>query len=640
MSRQSKEKITALYCRLSHDDELAGDSNSIVHQKEILQRYAQDHGFHKPVFFVDDGFSGTSFDRPDFQRMINLVEEGQVGTVIVKDMSRFGRDHIKVGMYTEILFPQRDVRFIAVNDNVDSSKGEDEFMPFRNILNEWFAKDTGKKIKAVYQAKGMSGKHTGSHPIYGYMKDPDNAEQWIIDEEAAGVVRRIFDMCVSGMGPYEIANVLEGEKILCPSAYLAQKNAGTHRYSTFPDPYRWWGTTVVYIIERREYTGDMVNFKTYRKTFREKRRYKREQSEWKVFEDKHEPIISREQWELAQKIRQSKRLKRREDAAPQSIFTGLLYCADCGSRLYQNYFEHEDGRIDHRYTCAAYNKKTTDCTAHFIRDNVLRSLVSESLKAVTSFAKENREEFIELIKSEVSSQKHTDHKARMKELKHLTARIDELDLLIQKIYEDHALGKINDRRFEKLNASYEAEQTPLLEQLEILETENDMEDDKEHQAENFLSLADHYTSFDELTIPMLNEFIDKIIIHERVRGAHYQTSQEVEIYFNFIGRFQIPYTGELEAAQPELPEKRYVADNSSFLPFLEYLEGIAEDVVLSFDEIEKLVGKPLCKSARKYRSYWYPASNRPIGNIIYNAGFDIKKFDQANQRVELKKVIL
>jgi DNA invertase Pin-like site-specific DNA recombinase len=640
MSRQSRERITALYCRLSHDDELAGDSNSIIHQKEILQKYAQEHGFHKPVFFVDDGFSGTSFERPDFKRMINLIEEGQVGTVIVKDMSRFGRDHIKVGMYTEILFPQRDVRFIAVNDNIDSIKGEDEFMPFRNILNEWFAKDTGKKIKAVYRAKGMNGKHTGSHPLYGYMKDPDNKDQWIIDEDAANVVRRIFDMCVSGKGPYEIARELEEDKILCPSAYLAGKDAGNRRYCTFENPYRWWGTTVIYIISRREYTGDMVNFKTYRRTFREKRRYKRDQSEWQIFEGKHEPIISREQWELAQKVRQTKRRSRKDESAPQSLFTGLLYCADCGSRLYQNYFEHEDGRIDHRYTCSAYNKKTTTCSAHYIRDSVLQSLVSGALKAVTSFAKENREEFIELIRSEISTWNHTDKKARTRELKQITERIDELDLLIQKIYEDHALGKINDRRFEKLNASYEAEQEPLLEQLEILEAESCREDDKVQQAESFLYLADQYTNFDELTVPMLNEFIDKIIIHERVRGPHYQTSQEVEIHFNFIGRFKIPCTEPAQETEIEPSEEKHVAANSAFLPLKEYLEGIETDIVLSFCDVEKLIGKPLCKSARKYRSYWYPAPNRPIGNIIYNAGFDIRKFDPDRQRVELKKCIV
>lgn len=639
MSRQTIEKFTALYCRLSHDDELAGDSNSIIHQKQILSEYAQQNGFHKPLFFVDDGYSGTTFDRPDFQKMIKMIENKEIGTVIVKDMSRFGRDHLQVGIYTEILFPKKDVRFIAVNDNVDSIKGEDDFLPFRNIFNEFYAKDTGKKIKAVYKAKGMSGKHTGSHPIYGYRKDPEDSEKWIIDEEAAEVVRRIYNMCVDGMGPYEIANTLEKEKVLSPSAYQASKEAGHLKNNTFEDPYRWWGTTVIYILQRQEYLGDTVNFKTYRKTFRDKTRYKRDKTEWQIFEGTHEPIIEEEQWELVQKMRKSKRPKERE-AFPENMFHGLLYCADCGSKLYQYYYKDDKGYVAHNYVCAAYRKKTGNCTAHYVRDAVLCSLVSDALREVTGFARENKEEFISLIKNEVDKQQSKSEESREREQKQIEARVEELDLLIQKLYEDHALNKISDRIYQKLLDKYEGEQTPLLEQLAICEEMKEDDEDKETQARKFLKLAEKYTDFTELTISMLNAFIDKIVIHERVKGAHYQSYQEIEIHFNFIGQFQIPPDDEVKEVLTDteiVPAERYVAHDSAFLGLKTFLEEKEDDVELTFSEIENVIGKSLCKSAYKYRSYWYPAHNRPVGNLIYNAGYDIEKLDLKNQKIRLKK---
>ena len=288
MSRQSNQKITAGYCRLSRDDELQGDSNSIVNQKAILTKYAQDNGFPNLRLYCDDGFSGTNFQRPGFQKMLKDIEAGLVGVVLTKDMSRLGRDYLRVGFYTEMTFPENGVRFIAINDGVDSAKGENDFAPFRNILNEWYAKDTGKKVRAIYRAKGNEGKHTGNHPLYGYLKDPDDPQRWVIDEEAAAVVRRIFNMTIAGKGAYQIADILSAEKVLCPSAYLAGKGVGNYKNRVFPDPYRWWGTTVTYILNRIEYMGHTVNFKTYKRSFREKNRRTAPQEEWKVFENTHE----------------------------------------------------------------------------------------------------------------------------------------------------------------------------------------------------------------------------------------------------------------------------------------------------------------------------------------------------------------
>ena len=343
MSRQSNQKITAGYCRLSRDDELQGDSNSIVNQKAILTKYAQDNGFPNLRLYCDDGFSGTNFQRPGFQKMLKDIEAGLVGVVLTKDMSRLGRDYLRVGFYTEMTFPENGVRFIAINDGVDSAKGENDFAPFRNILNEWYAKDTGKKVRAIYRAKGNEGKHTGNHPLYGYLKDPDDPQRWVIDEEAAAVVRRIFNMTIAGKGAYQIADILSAEKVLCPSAYLAGKGVGNYKNRVFPDPYRWWGTTVTYILNRIEYMGHTVNFKTYKRSFREKNRRTAPQEEWKVFENTHEAIIDKMTWDNAQRLKRTiRRGDRNREANP---LTGLMYCGTCGAKMYN---DRSDGDKYHK----------------------------------------------------------------------------------------------------------------------------------------------------------------------------------------------------------------------------------------------------------------------------------------------------
>ena len=330
-SRQSQEKITAIYCRLSRDDDLAGDSNSIIHQKDMLTRYAREWNFPNVSVYSDDGWSGTNFERPGWKRLVADIEAGKVGIVLVKDLSRVGRDYLRVGFYTEVTFPQNGVRFIAVNNGVDSAnQSENDFAPFLNIMNDFYARDTSKKVSAVYRAKGNKGEHTGNHPIYGYLKDPENKQRWIIDEEAAAVVRRIFRMVIDGKGVYQIADILSEEKVLCPSAYLAAKGVGNRRNNKFEDSYRWWGTTVSYILARVEYMGHTVNFKTFKTCYRDKHRKQAPKEDWKIFENTHEAIIDKTTWETAQKLRRT--IRRGDRNKEPNPLTGLLYCGECGAK--------------------------------------------------------------------------------------------------------------------------------------------------------------------------------------------------------------------------------------------------------------------------------------------------------------------
>ena len=391
-NRQSQEKITAIYCRLSRDDDLAGDSNSIIHQKDMLTRYAHERNFPNVSVYSDDGWSGTNFERPDWKRLIADIEAGKVGIVLVKDLSRVGRDYLRVGFYTEVTFPQNGVRFIAVNNGVDSAnQSENDFAPFLNIMNDFYARDTSKKVSAVYRAKGNKGEHTGNHPIYGYLKDPENKQRWIIDEEAAAVVRRIFCMVIDGKGVYQIADILSEEKVLCPSAYLAAKGVGNRRNNKFEDPYRWWGTTVSYILARVEYMGHTVNFKTFKTCYRDKHRKQAPKEDWKIFENTHEAIIDKTTWETAQKLRRT--IRRGDRNREPNPLTGLLYCGECGAKMYN---ERSDGDAYHKtpkddYVCASYRKKTTSCTIHFIRSEIVRDLILDALRNVATYARANLE---------------------------------------------------------------------------------------------------------------------------------------------------------------------------------------------------------------------------------------------------------
>ena len=555
---RKNEKITALYERLSRDDfgkddDQQRESNSISNQKAMLEEFAARQGFTNIVHFTDDGISGTCFDRPGFLAMMKEVEAGNVEYLCIKDMSRMGRDYLKVGQIMEIL-RQRGVRLIAINDGVDSARGDDDFTPFRNIMNEYYARDTSRKIRSTFQSKGKSGKHLTGTVIYGYLWN-EARDQWLVDPEAADVVKRIFAMTIEGYGPYQIASKLKEEKILIPSAYLAQHGEGVNKNKTFKDVYGWGSSTICNILEKREYLGHTINFKT-RKHFKDKKSHYVPEDEWTIFENTHEPIIDQQTFDLVQKIRGN--VRRYPDgwgeAAP---LTGLLYCADCGGKMYVH--RTNNGKRISQYTCSQYSKVPVGklCTTqHRINEDVVLSLVSEMLKAIAEYAKHDRAEFVRVVQEAQSSQQTAEVRKQRTRLATAKQRVSELEVLLCKIYEDNILGKLSDSRYATLDAQYEKEQSELTAEISVLEKAVKSYEKHEKDADRFIALIDKYENFDKLTIAMLNEFIEKILVHERDRKGSIQTTQEVEIYFNFVGRFVPPAFGEVELTPEELEEIR------------------------------------------------------------------------------------
>ena len=555
---RKNEKITALYERLSRDDfgkddDQQRESNSISNQKAMLEEFAARQGFTNIVHFTDDGISGTCFDRPGFLAMMKEVEAGNVEYLCIKDMSRMGRDYLKVGQIMEIL-RQRGVRLIAINDGVDSARGDDDFTPFRNIMNEYYARDTSRKIRSTFQSKGKSGKHLTGTVIYGYLWN-EARDQWLVDPEAADVVKRIFAMTIEGYGPYQIASKLKSEKVLIPSAYLAQHGEGVNKNKTFKDVYGWGSSTICNLLEKREYLGHTINFKT-RKHFKDKKSHYVPEDEWTIFENTHEAIIDQQTFDLVQKIRGN--VRRYPDgwgeAAP---LTGLLYCADCGGKMYVH--RTNNGKRISQYTCSQYSKVPVGklCTTqHRINEDVVLSLVSEMLKAIAEYAKHDRAEFVRVVQEAQSSQQTAEVKKQRTRLATAKQRVSELEVLLCKIYEDNILGKLSDSRYATLDAQYEKEQSELTAEISVLEKAVKSYEKHEKDADRFIALIDKYENFDKLTIAMLNEFIEKILVHERDRKGSIQTTQEVEIYFNFVGRFVPPAFGEVELTPEELEEIR------------------------------------------------------------------------------------
>ena len=555
---RKNEKITALYERLSRDDfgkddDQQRESNSISNQKAMLEEFAARQGFTNIVHFTDDGISGTCFDRPGFLAMMKEVEAGNVEYLCIKDMSRMGRDYLKVGQIMEIL-RQRGVRLIAINDGVDSARGDDDFTPFRNIMNEYYARDTSRKIRSTFQSKGKSGKHLTGTVIYGYLWN-EARDQWLVDPEAAEVVKRIFAMTIDGYGPYQIASKLKEEKILIPSAYLAQHGEGVNKNKTFKDVYGWGSSTICNLLEKREYLGHTINFKT-RKHFKDKKSHYVPEDEWTIFENTHEAIIDQQTFDLVQKIRGN--VRRYPDgwgeAAP---LTGLLYCADCGGKMYVH--RTNNGKRISQYTCSQYSKIPVGklcATQHRINEDVVLSLVSEMLKAIAEYAKHDRAEFVRVVQEAQSSQQTTEVRKQRTRLATAKQRVSELEVLLCKIYEDNILGKLSDSRYATLDAQYEKEQSELTAEISVLEKAVKSYEKHEKDADRFIALIDKYENFDKLTIAMLNEFIEKILVHERDRKGSIQTTQEVEIYFNFVGRFVPPAFGEVELTPEELEEIR------------------------------------------------------------------------------------
>ena len=528
----NQEEITALYCRLSQDDKQEGDSNSIINQKKILKKYALDRGYTNIQFYIDDGVSGTTFNRAGFQSMISDVEAGKVKRVIVKDMSRLGRDYLQVGMYTEIFFPEHDVHFIAVNDGVDSNQEDNEFTPFRNIINEWYAKDTSKKIRAVKRSKGMAGEHIGSHPPYGYMKNPENKKEWIIDEEAAEVVREIFRLCVGGYGPTRIAHILTERKILCPTYYALEKG-GKPRTVLPADKYTWNGPVVAKILDRMDYLGHTVNFKTHVKSYKVHKTIYNSPDQWKVFEGTHEAIIDKETFEIVQKIRAGKRRPTRMGEMP--MFSGLLYCADCGRKL-SFHRKADEPAEKHHYLCENYRSNTANCTMHYIRNVVVERIVLENLKEVIQYVSNYEDEFVRMVMDSDMRQRNRELAQKKKRLVEIQKRIGELDTIFQRIYEDNIIGKLSDERFMKMSKGYEDEQHTLQTEANEIQSELQQEEKKSVDVKRFLAIVKKYTDLTELTPEILREFIDKIIVHAPDKSSG-RRLQEIEIIYNHIGEF-------------------------------------------------------------------------------------------------------
>ena len=553
--KAENEKITALYERLSRDDEMVGDSNSIVNQKKMLEDYAKQNGYTNIEHFTDDGYSGGSFDRPDWKRMVAGIEDGSIGTVIVKDMSRIGRDYLQVGFYTEVMFKEKEVHFIAIANGVDNQKRESsEFAPFLNIMNEWYIRDSSRKVTTVLRARGMEGKHTTNNAIYGYRKSEEDKNQWVIDEEAAEVVRRIYRMSLEGKGPYEIARILSEEQIERPSYYLAKRGLGTCRSNNnTATPYVWRGATVRDILSKPEYMGHTVNFRSYKESYKDKRAKKTPKEDWVIFKNTQEAIVSEEMWNKVQELR--KTVRRTDTVGEANPFTGLLYCADCGAKMYnhrggagraRNWKGELNGkrRPDRdEYNCSTYNlsRQSYDkqCSQHYIRTEVVRKLVLETIKAVSDYVITNEEEFINRIYSTSRDKQKESIKSLKRKIAQDTKRVNELNMLMKKLYEDNISGKLSDKRFEYMLNEFENEQDTLEISMENAKAEIEKYESDTVRADKFIELVKRYTDFSELTTPMLNEFVEKILVHE----ADYSSGervQEVEIYLNFIGKFELP----------------------------------------------------------------------------------------------------
>lgn len=547
------EKITALYERLSRDDELEGESNSIVNQKKILEEYASKNNLTNIIHFTDDGISGTQFDRPGFMEMMNGVNQGNIGCIIVKDMSRLGRDYLKVGQCMEIL-RQKGVRLIAINDNVDSFYREDDFTPFRNIMNEWYARDTSRKIQSTFRSKGESGKHTASTPPYGYIKDEKDKNKWIVDEKAAEIVRRIFNLTMDGAGPYKIAKILEADKIDIPAYHQQKMGYGLHQSKNFEHPYRWCSSTIASILKKQEYLGHTVNFKT-RKHFKDKKSKYVSEDNWLIFENTHEPIIDQETFDNVQRIRGN--VKRYPDGwGEYHPLTGLMYCADCGSKMYV----HRTSNYKNipYYTCSAYTK--TPCgtlcpSAHRIKAEAVLNLIRETLKDIKKYLDEDNEAFIRSIQNEMEEKEKIEIEKKRTRLIDSKGRLQELERLMCRIYEDMILNKIPNSRYEILNYQYETEQITLSKEIKDLEQQVSRYEKETDRAKKFISLISRYENFDELTTTMINEFVEKIVVHERDRKGSQTSKQKIEIYFNFIGNYELPQAELSDEEKQKLEEE-------------------------------------------------------------------------------------
>ena len=531
-----KNGDTAAYLRLSKDDENQGPSNSIVNQKKLLEDHAKLLGLKSLRFYTDDGESGRFFDRPAYTQLLDDIEAGKISVLMVKDTSRLGRDHLRVGLFLEML-RAKGVRLIAPGDGYDSDEGEDDFLPFKNIFHEWYVKDTSRKIKHILHGKGNSGKHMTNAAIYGYKKSASDKNDWLVDDESASIVRRIFQMTIAGKGPYQIARSLTDEKILRPTAYIAIRDG-----RDIPKPserYNWSGKSVQDILDKPEYMGHTVNFRTYKDSYKDRNCKYRPKEEWKVFEDTQPAIIDAETWQAAQKCRKVKR--RPNTSGEANPMTGLVYCGDCGGRLYNHRGGIQTEKYDSHdsYACCQYSKYPPKCTMHYIKTSTLNTLALEAIRTVSGFVRENEDEFIQLVREAHDLQSEEAVKLQQKQLSQHQKRHKELDSLIKQLYEDKVSGALTAKRFELLSGEYETEQECLEGQIAEMQAAASAYDEDSGNTGRFINMVRRYTEISELTATILNEYIEKIVVFEADRSSG-RREQRVDIYFTFIGRIDIP----------------------------------------------------------------------------------------------------
>ena len=539
---QSKENlgITALYCRVSRDDGTEKESNSITNQKRMLSKYAKTNGFKNIKVYEDDGFTGTNFNRPDMQRLLDDVEMGYVSTIIVKDMSRFGREYLQVGYYTEHYFPEKNVRFIAVNDGVDSANEEDnDFTPLRNFMNELYAKDISRKVKSAHRVKGMAGEPL-SQPPYGYMKDPENKKKWIIDPEAASVVKDIFKMCLEGKGNETIARILQERQVLIPMAYWQSKGLPRGGKIKQPNPYKWCKTSIAKILSQQEYCGDVINFKSYSISFKKKKRIPKPKEEWMVFKDVHEPIIDRETFEQVQKRNVSTRRRQpKPQNAIKSIFSDMLYCADCGSKLW--FHTNTKNPNIHFFSCSNYvnDYRGTCQTRHYVRADAIEEVVTYELQRLADYLKYDQEGFAELLAEKTNKDMLDEQKNAKTQIDQSLARINKIDVLYERLYEDNVSGKVTDSFYMELSHKYENEKEELKKKIFNLKIQLDELNKKVFHKEMFLSAIEKFMEMKTITAPLIRELIDHIEVHETQGEGKYKT-QRIVIFYRFVGYIEIP----------------------------------------------------------------------------------------------------
>ena len=523
-----KTKFCALYCRLSRDDALQGESNSISNQREMLLRHAKDFGYKNTRIFIDDGVSGTTFDREGWQSLIAEVDEGNVEAIIAKDMSRIGRDYLRVGLLME-QFADQEVRLIAISDGVDTKNGVDDFTPFRNIMSEWYARDISKKIKASMRNKALSGKHLTAYPVYGYKKDPDDKHHWLIDEEAAEVVREIYKLCMEGHGVNQIETIFNKRGIESPATHQKKNGIATKGNSVY-----WGAGMVAKILSRHEYLGHTVSGRTYKKSYKEKRTYQAPLENWIITENTHDAIIDKATWERVQKLRESTK-KKSTSMGEMGVLNGLLYCSDCGRRL--RILRDSKTKFQY-YVCSTYQSSRTgfrECTIHSTPRHFIEPLILEEIRRITEFAREREDEFISLVEKSHERTSEQEFKSAKNELSKAEQRFAELDHIIKKIYEDNATGRLTNERFDKMYGEYETEQSRLKTQIASLSEKINTVQNARRNIDHFLEMVKKYTDVSELNAEIVRVFIEKIICHQANGKWGKNRYQQIDVYYNLIG---------------------------------------------------------------------------------------------------------